>query len=141
MTGTGRGSSATDEALVFLARLERWVAADGSSNAPALRTALLSHLRAEQAAQASSGLIHQLAGRALEVADAAVGRAEKPPAVRTQLEQSCAAERGDLEGARAAVTRTALALLDGRGAWSGGCSSMRSRAVVPGRNLRRVAST
>ena len=117
MAGAERGSSATGEALAFLARLERWVATDASSTAPALRSALLSHLRAEQAARASSGLIHQLAGRALEVADTAVGRGEAPPASRAQLEQSCAAERADLEGARAAVVRTALALLDQRGAW------------------------
>ena len=117
MAGSGRGSSATEEAAAFLARLEHWVAADASSSAPALRSALLSHLRAEQAARASSGLLHQLAGRALEVADAAVGRGETPTAMRTQLEQSCAVERADLERARAAVTRTALALVDRRGAW------------------------
>jgi translation initiation factor 2B subunit (eIF-2B alpha/beta/delta family) len=117
MAGNGSGTSATGEALAFLARLERWVEADASSSTPALRAALLAHLRAEQAARASSGLLLQLAGRALEVAAAAAERDEPPAGMRAQLEQSCAAERADLEGAQAAVTRTALALLDRRGAW------------------------
>lgn len=104
-------------ALAFLAGLERWTALDRSSPAPALRAALLAHLREAQAGQPASALVHQLAGRALEVADAGVRRGGPPVELRTQLAQSCAAERLDLEAGRAAVARTARALVTERGAW------------------------
>jgi translation initiation factor 2B subunit (eIF-2B alpha/beta/delta family) len=107
---------ASAEALRFLARLERWAAVDTSANAAALHGALLVHLRSEQAADAANGLIHQLAARALDVADAGLHRGAPPPELRVQLAQSCAAERADLEGARAA-------LLTERGAWVATLSS------------------
>jgi translation initiation factor 2B subunit (eIF-2B alpha/beta/delta family) len=84
---------------------------------PELRASLLAHLRSEQATHASSGLVHQLAGRALEVVDAAMLRGEASAAARAQLAHSCAAERSDLDGARAAVAHTATALVTDRGAW------------------------
>jgi translation initiation factor 2B subunit (eIF-2B alpha/beta/delta family) len=118
---------ATPGALGFLARLERWAASDASGTTAALRAALLSHLRSEQAARASSGLIHQLAGRALEVAEGGVPGGEDAAGLRARLAQSCAAERTDLEDARAAVARTARALLDQRGAW---CATLASSTTV-----------
>lgn len=108
---------ASAEALSFLDHLERWAAIDTSADAATLHTALLAHLRGAQAAHAANGLVHQLAARALDVADAGLHRTGPPAALRVQLAQSCAAERADLEGARAAVARTASALLPERGAW------------------------
>ncbi len=112
-----REPGASAEALDFLIRLERWAEGDRSADAAALHAALLGHLREGQAAAAANGLVHQLAARALEVADAGRRRDEPAPALRTALAQSCAAERGDLAGARAAVARTAAELLAERGAW------------------------
>ena len=116
-------SGASGAALDFLARLERWTAVDTSVDAAALHAALLSHLRAAQAADAANGLVHQLAARALDVAGAGLHRGEPAPGMRAQLAQSCSAERADLEGARAAVARTASRLLTQRGAWVATLSS------------------
>jgi translation initiation factor 2B subunit (eIF-2B alpha/beta/delta family) len=112
-----REPGASVEALAFLTGLERWLAADVSADAATLCAALLAGLRAAQAADASNGLLHQLAARALEVADTGLHRGDTPARLRTLLAESCAAERADLEGARAAVARTATALLAERGAW------------------------
>lgn len=109
------GSSAV--ALAFLEALERWTAIDRSSSAPALRAALLEWLRAAQASQPSMALVHQLAARALEVADAGVAREDSVPELRDHLVRSCAAERDDLAAAHAAAARTAAALLTQRDAW------------------------
>jgi translation initiation factor 2B subunit (eIF-2B alpha/beta/delta family) len=120
MTDASRSPhTASAGAFAFLERLERHVAVDTSPDARALRAALLAHLRAEQAADAASGLVHQLAARALDVAETGVARASAPAEVRTSLAQSCVAERSDLEGAQAAVARTAMALLGERGGWIG----------------------
>jgi translation initiation factor 2B subunit (eIF-2B alpha/beta/delta family) len=108
---------ASSAALDFLTRLERWAVTDTSVDAVSLHAALLARLRAAQAANAANALVHQLAARALEVADASLHRDEPAPGMRVQLAQSCAAERADLEGARAAVARTATGLLTERGAW------------------------
>jgi translation initiation factor 2B subunit (eIF-2B alpha/beta/delta family) len=118
-----REPGATGAALDFLARLERWAAVDVSADTAALHAALLARLRSEQAADAANGLVHQLAARALDVADACLHRGEPTPGMRVQLAQSCAAERADLEGARAAVARIAGALLTERGAWVATLSS------------------
>jgi translation initiation factor 2B subunit (eIF-2B alpha/beta/delta family) len=118
-----REPGASAEALGFLARLERWAAIDTSAGAAELHAIVLSQLRAAQAAAAANGLIHQLAARALDVADAGLRRGETPPGMRVQIAQSCAAERADLECARAAVARTAGALLTERGAWVATLSS------------------
>jgi translation initiation factor 2B subunit (eIF-2B alpha/beta/delta family) len=128
---------ASAEALGFLDRLERWAAIDTSTDAAALHAALLALLRGEQAAHAANGLVHQLAARALDVADAGLHRAEPPPGLRVQLAQSCAAERADLEGARAAVVHTAGALLTERGAWVATLSSSTTvRAALLGLHRR-----
>ena len=108
---------ASANALGFLDRLQRWAAVDTSADAAALQIALLAWLRSEQATHAANGLLHQLAARAFDVADAGLHRADPPAGLRVQLAQSCAAERTDLEGAQAAVARTAGALLTERGAW------------------------
>lgn len=112
-----RTSGSGDVALAFLHELESWVATDVSRDAPALRAALLARLRAAQAAQPSMALVHQLAARALEVADAGVARREPAPELRAHLAASCAAERGDLAAARAALARQAVRLLERRGSW------------------------
>jgi translation initiation factor 2B subunit (eIF-2B alpha/beta/delta family) len=115
MTEQQTGASA--EALGFLVRLERWAATDVTTGLAAARAALLAFLRAEQAAHAANGLVHQLAARALDVAAADGGDDAPVAGLRTRLAQSCAAERADLEGACAAVARTATALVTQRGAW------------------------
>lgn len=109
------GSSAV--ALAFLEALERWMAVDRSTSAPALRATLLEWLRAAQASQPSMALVHQLAGRALEVADAGVAREDAAPELRAQIANSCAAERDDLVASHAAAARTAAALSTQRDAW------------------------
>jgi translation initiation factor 2B subunit (eIF-2B alpha/beta/delta family) len=110
-------AGASAEALGFLGRLERWAAADVTTGPAEQGVALLAWLRAEQAAHAANGLIHQLAARALDVAAADLEHGAGPADLRVHLAQSCAAERADLESARAAVARTATALVGQRGAW------------------------
>jgi translation initiation factor 2B subunit (eIF-2B alpha/beta/delta family) len=112
-----RASGSSDVALSFLAELERWAAVDTSSSAAALRQSLLRTLRSAQASQPSFGLIHQLAARALLVADAGVARRATPVDLRADLVASCAAERDDLRRARSALAAQACALIDRRPAW------------------------
>jgi translation initiation factor 2B subunit (eIF-2B alpha/beta/delta family) len=106
-----RTSGSGDVALAFLEELERWLTVDTSTSAPAVRSALLAWLRAAQAAQPTMAGIHQLAARALDVADTAVARRDPPAEMRLHLARSAAAERADLESARNAVAKTALDLL------------------------------
>jgi translation initiation factor 2B subunit (eIF-2B alpha/beta/delta family) len=110
-----RTSGSGDVAEQFLAELERWVTLDTTTSSHALRASLLGWLRAAQAAQPSMALIHQLAARALDVADAGAAREDSPRDLRDQLLRSVAAERQDLVAARAAVARTAVELLQGAG--------------------------
>ena len=110
-------SGSTDVARAFLGGLERWAAIDTSTSAPALRAALLSHLRSAQAAQPTMALIHQLAARALAVADAGVRRHDAPPDLRAHLAASCGAERDDLAAAEAALARQARALIAEPESW------------------------
>jgi translation initiation factor 2B subunit (eIF-2B alpha/beta/delta family) len=112
-----RTSGAGDVALAFLAELERWVAVDRSASAPELRRALLGWLRDAQRSQPTLALIHQLAARALEIADTGLARGERPAGLRAALVQSCEAERGDLSAARRGIARQAQALVAERGAW------------------------
>jgi translation initiation factor 2B subunit (eIF-2B alpha/beta/delta family) len=114
---TEHEASASAEALGFLARLERWADTDVTTATAGAHAALLAWLRAEQAGHAANGLVHQLAARALDVAAADLERGAGPADLRTHLAQSCVAERADLESARAAVARTATALIGQRGAW------------------------
>lgn len=114
---TDHEGGAYGEALGFLARLERWTSTDVATTTAASHAALLAWLRAEQADRAANGLVHQLAARAFDVTATDLGSGASPADLRTHLAQSCAAERTDLEGARAAVARTATALVPQRGAW------------------------
>ncbi|HVP14394.1 MAG TPA: hypothetical protein VMS88_02550 [Terriglobales bacterium] len=132
-------AGATDEAFAFLDRLGRRLDLDVSPTVPALREALLAHLRREQAALAANGIVHQLCARALEVTDGAAARGENAPAARVAIGQSCAAERADLESARSAVALTARALLVERGGWVAtvGRSGTVSRALLGAREAGR----
>jgi translation initiation factor 2B subunit (eIF-2B alpha/beta/delta family) len=129
MTGWAqdRESGSSDVALAFLEDLERWSATDASASAPALHGALLARLRTAQAAQPTMALVHQLAARALDVAAAGIAREDRPADVRAHLAQSCAQERRDLTETRAAVARTAAALLSERGGW---IATLSSSAIV-----------
>lgn len=111
------GSGSSQVALAFLAEIERWAALDTSGTPAAFRAALLARLRAAQAAQPTMALVHQLAARALDVADTGVARGDGVADLRAHLARSCAVERDDLLAAQAAVARTAARLVTERGAW------------------------
>jgi translation initiation factor 2B subunit (eIF-2B alpha/beta/delta family) len=112
-----RASGSGAVALAFLDALERWTEIDRSASAPALRASLLEWLRAAQASQPSMALVHQLAARALEVADAGVAREDRVAELRIQIVRSCAAEREDLALAAAGAARTAASLVTQRNVW------------------------
>ncbi len=112
-----RTSGSGRVALEVLGELERWAATDTSTSPAAFRAALLAHLRAAQAAQPTMALVHQLAARALSVADTGVARGDRVPDLRAHLARSCAAERDDLRAAGAAVALTAAKLATERGPW------------------------
>lgn len=114
---TDRTSGSAEVALHFLDEIERWVATDVSTSAAALRTSLLARLRAAQAEQPSFALVHQLAGRALEVADTGVRRGDRPVDLRAEIQRALAAERDDRAAVQRAVARTAAGLVTERGAW------------------------
>jgi translation initiation factor 2B subunit (eIF-2B alpha/beta/delta family) len=119
MTGFAddRSSGSSDVALSFLAELKRWAGVDRSTSSVALRARLLAWLRAAQEAQPSMALIHQLAARALAVADTGVGRGDGIAELRAHLDASAVAEAEDLQAARTAVARQAIGLLAGRRGW------------------------
>jgi translation initiation factor 2B subunit (eIF-2B alpha/beta/delta family) len=120
---TDRSSGSSDVARFFLDALENWVAVDRSPSAPAFFSALVPWLRAAQAAQPTLALIHQLAARALDIADAAVAREDSPADFRASLAASCAAERRDLEAQRQGVARTAASLVTEGESWIATLSS------------------
>ncbi|MCC6350782.1 MAG: hypothetical protein IT347_14440 [Candidatus Eisenbacteria bacterium] len=131
-----RNDGSTSVAAGFLDALERWVAVDRSPSAPALRAALLPWLRAAQAAQPSMALVHQLAARALSVADAGLAREDGAADLRAHLAASCASERGDLAAAAKASARTAAALVSQPGPWIA-TLSMSGLVLEALRELRR----
>jgi translation initiation factor 2B subunit (eIF-2B alpha/beta/delta family) len=106
-----RSSGSGGVARAFLDALERWAAVDRSPDAKAMRAPLLAWLRAAQAAQPSMALIHQLAARALAVADTAVARGDRAADLRAHLAATCAAERNDLELAVADAAKVAARLI------------------------------
>jgi translation initiation factor eIF-2B subunit delta len=114
---TDRRSGSGAVALEFLRELEQWSATNTSRSAPELRAELVGWLRAAQAAQPTMALLHQLAARALEIADAGVARGDPPADLRAHLARSCAAEVADLAAARTAVAGLAGRLLTHRGMW------------------------
>jgi len=118
-----RTSGAGDVALAFLAELERWLAVDRSAGGVELRVSLFGWLRDAQRAQPTMALVHQLAARALDVADTGVARGDRAVELRAALAGSCAAERDDLLAARRTLARQAAALVTERGKWIATLSS------------------
>jgi translation initiation factor 2B subunit (eIF-2B alpha/beta/delta family) len=112
-----RHSGSSEVAGGFLDALERWSATDRSASAADLRAALHTWLRAAQVAQPSMALVHQLAARALEIADTGVARAESVPGLRESLARSCAAEREDLARMQSDAAALAVQALRAKGAW------------------------
>ena len=125
-----RHSGSTDVAHGFLETLERWCGTDRSASAPALRVALLAHLRAAQSAQPAMGLVHQLSARALEVADASMRREDRATELREHLARSCAAEREDLGRLTAGTADWAVRVLADSGAWIATLSSSAAVAAA-----------
>lgn len=101
----------------FLGELERWLSTDRSASPAALRSALLAWLREAQAQQPSMALIHQLAARALAVADAGASREDVVTQMRGHLAESCEAERRDLQLATKSAARVAAELIPAPGQW------------------------
>jgi translation initiation factor 2B subunit (eIF-2B alpha/beta/delta family) len=134
------GADPAGAARGFLDRLERWVATERSTSAAGLRAALLAHLRAAQAEQPESALVHQLGARALEVAEAGVARGDPPVELRDHLARSCAAEREDLDASEDAAAREATLLLDRREAWIAvvGNGALTRRALLETRRAGRA---
>lgn len=114
---TDRRSGSSGVATGFLASLRAWAAADTSRSLADFRSALLGRLRDAQRSQPAMALVHQLAARALIVADASVMRGEGVPDARRNLELSCVAEAEDLAAATAAVAEQAASLVTERGGW------------------------
>ena len=109
------GSSTVAEG--FLSEFERWLGADRSASAVVLRSAVLQWLRAAQAAQPTMALVHQLAARALAVAETGAARGDSPLDCRKNLLESCAAERHDLEIATSSAAKFAAGLVTQKDAW------------------------
>ncbi len=131
-----RREGSTSVAAGFLDELERRVATDRSPSGPALRGALLAWLRDAQRAQPSMALVHQLAARALSVADAGLAREDSAADLRAHLAASCASERADLAEATAAAARTAADLVSGAEPWIA-TLSMSGMVVEAVRELKR----
>ncbi len=141
-----RTSGSTGVAAAFLAELARWTATDRSGSSGELRASLLQRLRAAQAAQPTFALIHQLAARALDVADAGVRRGDAPAALREQLARSFEAEGSDLAASQRSAAGGAVPLLPGRQAWvatlsaSGAVREALLRAHADGRRPRALVA-
>src|SRR5262245_16431971 len=118
-----RTSGSSTVALAFLDSLERWVNTDRSPSTAAYRIALLAWLREAQNTQPTMALVHQLAARALAVADASAAREDAVTDARTALLRSIAAERDDLETSERDAARTAAELVVERGPWIATLSS------------------
>jgi ribose 1,5-bisphosphate isomerase len=112
-----RNEGSTSVVASLLDALERWLATDRSPSGPALRIALLAWLREAQRAQPSMALVHQLAARALAVADTGLAREDAVADLRSHLAASCASERDDLAAATRAAARTAAELVTRDEAW------------------------
>jgi translation initiation factor 2B subunit (eIF-2B alpha/beta/delta family) len=132
---TDRSSGAGGVARAFLEALERFVGTDRAQDPRALRAALLAWLREAQAAQPTMALVHQLAARALSVADSSVARGDRAADLRAHVAASCAAERADLEQATRDAAGVAAQLLAGREPWIATLSA--SEAVLAA--IRKIA--
>jgi translation initiation factor 2B subunit (eIF-2B alpha/beta/delta family) len=132
---TDRSSGAGGVARAFLDALERFVGTDRAQDTRALRAALLAWLREAQAAQPTMALVHQLAARALSVADSSVARGDRAADLRAHIAASCVAERADLEQATRDAAGVAAQLLAGREPWIATLSA--SEAVLAA--IRKLA--
>ncbi|NOT35631.1 MAG: hypothetical protein HOP12_15915 [Candidatus Eisenbacteria bacterium] len=112
-----RHSGSSDVAYELLDALERHATIDASADAAGFRASLLAFLREAQSSQPSMALVHQLAARALEVADTAALRGVRVAEARASLVASCDAEREDLRASTASVVRQAAQLVERRGAF------------------------
>ncbi len=112
-----RGTGSTAAADAFLDALEQWAGTDRSATTPALCHALLEWLRERQAAEPTRAVVHQLAARALSVAESALSRGDAPAQVHRELAASVRAERTDLRQADASTAQTAAQLVSGDGPW------------------------
>jgi translation initiation factor 2B subunit (eIF-2B alpha/beta/delta family) len=114
---TDHRSGSGGVARAFLDELERFVLTDRSGDAAKLRGAILAWLRAAQAAQPSMALVHQLAARALAVADTAVARGDAAKDLRAHVAASCDAEREDLARAVRDAAKVAAQLVPAPEPW------------------------
>jgi translation initiation factor 2B subunit (eIF-2B alpha/beta/delta family) len=133
---TDRNSGAGGVARAFLDALERFIGMDRAQDTRALRAALLAWLREAQAAQPTMALVHQLAARALSVADSSVARGDRAADLRAHVVASCTAERADLERATRDAAGVAAQLLAGREPWIATLSA--SEAVLAA--IRKLAA-
>ena len=137
-----RRSGSTGVANGFLTALERFVQTDRSSTVAGMRAAVLTWLREAQAAQRSMALVHQLAVRALSIADTSVSRGDPPADLRGHLLASCQAERDDLARAVAEAARIASELVTSREpliatlSHSGGVLAALQAVIAAGRQPR-----
>ncbi len=133
-------------ARALLDELERFVLTDRSTDSAGLRAALLTWLRAAQASQPSMALVHQLAARALAVADTSVVRGERVHDLRAHLAASCDAERGDLGRAVRDAAKVAAQLVTAREPWvatlsaSEGVLAAISELAAHGRRVRAIVA-
>lgn len=109
-----RTSGSGGVARLMLDELERFALTDRSANAAAFRAALLAWLRGAQASQPSMALVHQLAARALSIADTSVTRGDSAADARKYVLDSCGAERDDLARAVRDAGRLAAQLVTAR---------------------------
>ncbi len=114
---TERRAGSGGVARAFLDELERFVLTDRSADSPAMRASLLAWLRAAQAAQPSMALVHQLAARALAIADTSVARGDKAHDLRAHVAAGCDAEREDLVRAVRDAAKLAAQLITARQPW------------------------
>lgn len=110
-----RGSSAV--ALAFLDALDQWAATDQSASTPQLCHALLAWLRSQQSAEPTRALLHQMAARALTVAESALLRGDSPSAVHRELAASVSAERSDLAASIESTAKVATQLVTSDAPW------------------------
>ncbi len=133
-------------ARALLDELERFALTDRSADGTGLRAALLAWLREAQAAQPSMALVHQMAARALAVADTSVARGERVNDMRAHLAASCDAEREDLARAVRDAAKLAAQLVTEREPWvatlsaSEGVLAAISELAASGRRVRAIVA-
>lgn len=114
---SSRGAGSTAVASALLDALEQWIGTDRSASTPELCHALLAWLRQQQVAQPTRALVHQLAARALSVAESALSRGDSTSQLHRELSASVAAERADLLAANEATAKVAAQLVTSDAPW------------------------